>query len=123
MSYFKTSNKEVKTSNDKFLGGFIPQELFDKIILISAQTGKTKSNIIREALTDYWKKHHPDYTQLCHNVVKRALRSWNLVKSSEKDSSDEAFIKNVRHELKTKGLSDRSIENIIEIIVTNGTNQ
>ena len=121
-NFFKTRYKGEKRGNDKFLGGYVPQELFDVLLLISAFSGKTKTCIILEALTDYVKNKFPNREKLEDDVSQRALRTWNIVKASESKNTSEDFTKNVKYELKSLGLSEIGIGRVIKILEEHGKN-
>lgn len=118
-NFFKTRYKGEKRTTDKFLGGYIPQELFDQIILISAHSGKTKTCLILEAFAEVIKQKYSDRGKLESEVIQRASRTWNIVKTE--NSTPEDFIKNVKYELKTLGLSQEGMDRIIKI-AENGKN-
>ena len=122
VNFFKKRYKGEKQVSDKFLGGYVPQELFDVVLLISAFSGKTKTCVMLEALNSLIQQKYGDRGKLENEVAQRAMRTWAIVKESENKNSAEDFIKNVKYELKTLGLSDKTVGRIIQIFEDNGTN-
>ena len=114
---FKTHNKSGESLLKKFVGGFIPHELFSylTLYLVANSTSKTKllNDILKERIKSLQFKFPEEILE--KTVAEKASRTWQIVKSNTKETFED-FKTKIHKELTKKGLSESCIEKILNQI-------
>ena len=114
MSILKYSSKEVKATEDKFFGGYLPNEVVDFVSLYTTAHGVTKSTVLREMANEWLKKtlDEKSIDDLIAGIVAKVEKQISIEMSPRFDLR--LFSGKLRKELSKRGITDDVINRIIK---------
>jgi hypothetical protein len=111
MSILKSSSKS-KGIDGKMVGVIFPRELHSYFSLFALTKGLTKSTIVKHEM-EKWLSIMPPESILLDEIVVKIKKEWDLVK---KEVSLASFKRELKHELKQKGVCDAHLQIILKNI-------
>jgi len=116
--------KEGTSKDKKAVGGLIPRQLFDTLVLFTLCHDVTNILIIHQALANRLKKAMNNHGEMIDTIVKKAVANWNSMYAlnegrqgwrTDKNLIDrlDQFKQEMRKHLQKRKLSENYIEMIV----------